>query len=179
MKAKQGKGDNDMNAIAKRITENPAANVAEMALRIKQEAPTLADLNNEQLEQIARLVITQGLADEMKAAVNIAGIDYNAEKETFLIRKKSEHTKRAYSAAMDELEKWAEKKNKSPLQLTAADADALIYDMKAQSKAPATIRRNVAAISAFYNFLTAETSRPFPLFIIFLKEARAAKLKTL
>jgi len=91
------------------------------------------------------------------AAAEIAGINYSAEKETFLTRARSEHTRRAYAAALDGLEKWAALKNKSPLQLSPADADQLIHDMKAEGRAKATTRRNVAAISAFFTFLERST----------------------
>jgi hypothetical protein len=67
--------EKNMNAIAKRIAAAPAATTAEMALRIKREAPTLANLAPDQLDQIARLVMTQRLADELNTAVNLAGID--------------------------------------------------------------------------------------------------------
>ena len=157
MKSKEGKG-NDMNAIARRITATPAANAAEMAMRIKREAPTLADLNNEQLEQIAKIAMTQNLTAEFSRAVDLAGIDWQKERETFLTRKKSEHTRRAYAAALGEFEQWAEIKKKNPLELNAADADQFIYDMKAKERAKATTRRNVAAISAFYSFLERSTS---------------------
>jgi len=146
-----------MNAIAQRVTSTPAASVRDMAMRIAREAPTLADLSGEQLEQVARLVMADNLKNELAAAAKIAGIDYEAEKETFLSRRNSEHTRRAYAAALDELEKWAGIKRKSPLELIDKEADDFIHDMKAQGKAPATIRRNVAAISAFYNFLKRST----------------------
>jgi len=146
-----------MNAIAQRVTSAPAASVREMALRIAREAPTLADLTGEQLEQVARLVMADNLKNELAAAAAIAGIDYNAEKDTFLTRQNSEHTRRAYAAALDGLEKWAEAKRKSPLELSADEIDGFIYDMKAQGKAPATTRRNVAATSAFYSFLERST----------------------
>jgi len=96
-------------------------------------------------------------AQKVIAAAEIAGIDYPAEKETFLSYARSEHTRRAYAAALDGLEKWAAVKNKSPLELNAADADGFIHDMKAEGRAPATTRRDVAAISAFYTHLERST----------------------
>ena len=103
MKNRKRKGESDMNAIARKITETPAMSAADMALRIKQEAPTLADLAPDQLEQIARLVITQRLTDEMNKAVNLSGIDYQAEKELFLRiagKTRSAHTRQAYRAGI-------------------------------------------------------------------------------
>jgi hypothetical protein len=42
--------ENDMNAIAHKVTAAPAANFHDMARIIAKETPTLADLNSEQLE---------------------------------------------------------------------------------------------------------------------------------
>jgi len=142
-----------MNAIARRIAEAPAANPAEMALRIKQEAPTLADLAPDQLEQIARLVLTQRLAAELNSAVNIAGIDWCKERDTFLMDARSEHTRRAYAAALDKLEAWAGREGINPLELNPGQADAFIRELKTEDRAAASMRRDIAAVSAFYTWL--------------------------
>jgi site-specific recombinase XerD len=161
------KGDeNDMNAIAQRITASPAANPAEMALRIKREAPTLASLTPEQLEQIARLVMTQRLAAELNTAVDLAGVTWAKERETFLGDAKSPHTRRAYAAALARLEAWTARERIDPLALTAIHADNFIRALKAgeimlptdkhakgEQPAPASTRRDIAAASAFYTFL--------------------------
>ena len=63
-----------MNAIAQRVTGSPAASVQDMAMRIAREAPTLADLNPDQLEQIALMVMAQRLTQELNTAANLAGI---------------------------------------------------------------------------------------------------------
>jgi site-specific recombinase XerD len=152
VKLKKDKGDN-MNAIAQRVTGSPVANVHDMAMMIAREAPTLADLNGEQLEQIARLVITQRLTNELHTASNLAGIDWHTKRETFLSDAKSEHTRRAYSAAMDKLEAWTNREGINPLELTAATADQFIREIKAHGKSAATTRRDIAAVSAFYTFL--------------------------
>ena len=151
------KGETDMTAIAQRIIKTPAASPAEMALRIKQEAPTLADLNQEQLEQIARLVMTQRLAAEMNIAVDLAGINWQKERETFLEYTKSPHTRRAYITALNTLENWASRKGINPLEMNAAAADRFIHDMKAEGRAANSIRRDIAAVSAFYSFLDRNT----------------------
>jgi len=142
-----------MNAIARRITGSPAANVAEMAMRIKREAPALADLNNEQLEQIARIAMTQRLTAELNRRVDLAGIDWQKERDTFLSDTKSPHTRRAYAAALGRLEAWASRENINPLELNATTADQFIRALTAATKAAATARRDIAAISAFYTHL--------------------------
>ena len=142
-----------MTAIAKRITATPVGSPQEMALRIKQEAPNLADLSPDQLEMIAKLVMTQRLTQELNTAVNLAGIDWNEKRETFLSDTRSEHTRRAYAAALVKLESWANRENINPLELTAETADQFIRALKAERKSAATTRRDIAAISAFYSFL--------------------------
>jgi site-specific recombinase XerC len=147
--------ENDMNAIAQRVAGSPAASVQDMAMRIAREAPTLADLNADQLEQIARLVMTQRLTQELNAAASIAGIDYRAERETFLNNAgstNSKHTRRGYAAALARLESYAERAHLSPLELTPARADDFIYSLKGEAAA-ASIRRDVAACSSFFTWL--------------------------
>jgi site-specific recombinase XerC len=145
--------ENDMNTIAQRITADPIADVNEMALRISLEAPTLAGLNQAQLEQIARIVITQRLADELKQKADLAGIDWKGERETFLGDTKSPHTYRAYAAALDRLETWMIREGIEPLTMTPAQADSFIRALKEEGRAPASIRRDIAAMSAFFTFL--------------------------
>ena len=154
MRRKRDKGE-EMNAIARRVTEAPAANVQDMAMRIAREAPTLADLNTDQLEQIARMVMTQRLTQELHTAANLAGINYSAEKETFLNNAGStgsKHTRRGYAFALARLEAYADRAHVSPLELTPARADDFIYSLKGNAAA-ASVRRDVAACSSFYTWL--------------------------
>jgi site-specific recombinase XerD len=156
MDKSKNKEEIDMNAIAQRITASPAASPAEMAVRIKQEAPTLADLAPDQLEMIARLVMTQRLTAEMNTAVNLAGIDWQKEKAVFLDNAghgQSTHTRRGYSNALSKLEAWAAGQGINPLELTPAQADDFIYSLKASGAASATVRLTTASASSFYTFL--------------------------
>jgi len=150
-----------MNAIAKRVTEAPAANVQDMAKRIAMEAPRLADLAQDQLEQIARMVMTQRLTQALDAAANIAGIDYEKEKSVFLANAgQSVHTRRGYTAALSRLDAWASRHDVNPLELTPAQADDFIYSLRGdmsektgRANSPATVRLTTAAVSSFYTFL--------------------------
>jgi site-specific recombinase XerD len=144
-----------MNQIAQRITAILAVSPEDMAMRIKQEAPTLADLNKEQLEQIARLVMAQRLTAELNVKVDLAGIDYKAERETFLNnagRTKSGHTAKAYRAGIDRMETWTAVQGINVLELTPAQADDFIYSLR-DSRASASIRLDVAAASSFFTWL--------------------------
>jgi len=142
-----------MTAIAKRIADTPAGSPQEMALLIRREAPGLADLAPDQMEMIAKLVMTQRLAAELNTAVDLAGVDWRKERETFLGDTKSPHTRRAYAAALDKLEAWASREGMNPLNLTAAHADHFIRALKAEGRAATSTRRDIAAVSAFYTFL--------------------------
>jgi site-specific recombinase XerD len=51
------------------------------------------------------------------------------------------------------LETWAGREGINPLELNAWQADRYIGELKAQGKAAATTRRDVAAVSAFYTWL--------------------------
>jgi integrase len=147
------KQENDMNTIAQKITAVPITDIDEMAVRISREAPTLAGLNQVQLEQIARIVITQRLADELKQKVDIVGIDWKGERETFLGDTKSPHTRRAYAAALNRLEIWMTREGIEPLAMIPVQADRFIRALKEEGRAPASIRRDIAAMSAFFTFL--------------------------
>ncbi len=161
MKTTENGEEKDMNAIAQRITASPAATPAEMAMRIKREAPTLAGLNPEQLEQIARMVMAQRLAAELNTAVNLAGIDWQSEKAGFLaIAGESDHTRRGYKNALGKLEAWAAPQRINPLELTPAQADDFIYSLRTaknertgRENSPATVRITAAAVSSFYTWL--------------------------
>jgi len=150
-----------MNAIARKITATPAASVQDMATRIAKEAPTLADLTPDQLEQIARLVMAQRLTRELDSAVNLAGIDYQAEKAVFLGNAgQSVHTRRGYASAIARLESWTARQGINPLELTPARADDFIYSLRGdvsektgRANSPATVRLTTAAVSSFYTFL--------------------------
>jgi hypothetical protein len=130
MKRRNRKED-AMNAIALKVTGTPAANVQDMAQRIAREAPTLADLAPDQLEQIARMVMAQRLAQELNTAANLVGIDYEKEKAVFLDNVgQSDHTRRGYRNAIARLDAWAASRNINPLELSPAQADDFIYSLR-------------------------------------------------
>lgn len=131
-------------------------NINDLAKNIVLNAPQLSDLNTEQLEAVARLVMTDKLKEQLKKAVDLAGVDYESEKNIFLetiSKTGSAQTKRAYNNALQKLEAYTRARNISPLELTPAIADDFINDLKKQDFSPATIRQTVASASSFYTFL--------------------------
>jgi site-specific recombinase XerD len=89
----------------------------------------------------------------MTDKVNIANIDYEAEKALFLRtagKTDSEQTKLSYGEALRKYEEYAKKNNLNILLMTCGQADDFIYSLDG---APKTKRLTVAAVSSFYSFL--------------------------
>jgi hypothetical protein len=127
--------------------------VETMALKIANESPELNDLTTGQLEQIAKIVITQNLTNELNLKSKIANIDYKLEKSIFLTQASktgSEHTQTSYLKSLIALEKYTGKNNINLLLMTPGQADDFIYSLKGS---PNSIRLTVAGISAFYSYL--------------------------
>jgi site-specific recombinase XerD len=139
------------------IAPNPEmGNVQEIAAHIAHSAPMLKDLTPEQLEQIAKLVITQRLTQELDTAAYLAGIDYQQEKELFLQNAGKEgsiNTQKGYRAALKRLEQYAGRMHTNVLELSPVKADDFIYTLKGDGRASASVRRDVAAASSFFTFL--------------------------
>jgi integrase len=171
-----------LNELQLKITSDQGAEAAitpdEMARLLMEKAPTLADLSPEQLKAVAQVVMTQDLVDELRQKKNLIGIDWKEERAHFLEDAKSPQTRRAYASGLDRLETWAERWKIDPLTLNASQADQFIRDLKAghipaqvksigkngnprgqkplaegASPAPATTRRDISAVSAFYSIL--------------------------
>jgi len=127
--------------------------VEKMVLKLAEESPVLNDLNNEQLEQIAKIVITQNLTSELNDKVKFAKIDIKKEKSIFLMQASktgSISTHSSYFKAIKELEKYCKKYGYNILQLTAKQADDFIYSL---SGSPNSKNLVIAGISSFYSFL--------------------------
>jgi site-specific recombinase XerD len=128
--------------------------VEELALRIATDAPELADLPLRELAAVARAVLAGKLTEELRAKVDVAGIDPDAERDSFLATLPSSHTRRAYARALGELEDFARRRGRSVLELRQRDADAFLREGEGS---PATTRLKAAAASSFYTFLERET----------------------
>ena len=135
---------------------NAAGNqaVKDLAQRIATEAPELADLSAEQLDRIAQVVVAQQLTNKLAAEARTAGIDWTAERLTYLESLNSQHTRIAYHQSIQRLEQWADYSKLNILQLTPKQADDFTYSIKAEGRAPASVRRDIAACSALYTWLS-------------------------
>lgn len=150
-----------------RVKETGLERVKEVAQRIAHESPSLADLGADQLEKIARIVVTETLKDDLRKAADLERVPYEEERETFLQRAGrtgSVHTRTAYRSALDRLDEWCKRQGICTLELTPARADDWIESLKAEGLAPSSIGLMVAAASSFWTWLErrhAELRNPF------------------
>ena len=135
----------------KQLTVNKK--VEKMALNISHNSPELNDLTDEQLEQIARIVITQNLTDELNMKSKLINIDYKIEKDIFLLqasRTGSEYTQISYYKSLRKLEKYTKKNDINILQMTPGQADDFIYSL---TGSPNSKNLTIAGVSSFYSYL--------------------------
>lgn len=140
------------------IEARPAGALAvrDMAARIAREAPELEALTPEQLEAVARAVVGQRLAEDLRERSDMARLDYATERETFLShagKNGSPNTRRAYAAALDRLDAYAAFKGQQVPAMKPRDADDFGYHLATEGRASASIRRDMAAASSFLSFL--------------------------
>jgi integrase len=128
--------------------------VEELARRIATDAPELAELPPRELAAVAKAVLAGKLTEELRAKVDVAGIDYEEEKRIFLESFPSAATREAYGRALAQLEAFARRRGRSVLELRPRDADAFI---RAVEGSAATVRLRAAGASSFYGFLERET----------------------
>jgi hypothetical protein len=116
--------DIDMNALAARTGKD----IKDMAA-VLASFPAPDKWTPEQKNQAVQFAALLDTAQKMIAAVGIAGIDYQTEKETFLAnagKTDSKYTRTAYGAALSRLEKWAAREEINILELSPASADNFI-----------------------------------------------------
>jgi site-specific recombinase XerD len=161
------KGETTMTAeIIERAKAERDLRVKELAAKYAQ-APKLADLDPAMQEKIAQVTAFDEWKGEMKRAVDLERVDYQGELGRFIetaSRTGSARTKDLYRRALTRLGEWCERQGFSPLELTPARADNWITVQKAEGRAAASVRLDVAAASAFWTWLErrhAELRNPF------------------
>jgi hypothetical protein len=80
--------------------EESSFDVERVVQKLLKEAPSLKDLTSEQLDTIAKAVVLEDLKDDLKHRRDLAKVDLDTLKETFLTRQKSAHVRRAYRSAL-------------------------------------------------------------------------------
>jgi site-specific recombinase XerD len=134
----------------------PVSDIDQAVIWINKEAPELEELTPGQLRAVARLVLMNRLAKDLDQRAAVAAINYSAEKTVFLDNAggvKSRHTRKAYTSALKALESFTAKTGMAVLELTPKQADDFIYSLSSSGRAPASVRRDAAACSAFFTFL--------------------------
>ena len=130
--------------------------VEELARLMAAKEPHLADLSPDQLERLAQVVLGQRLARDLDRKVNLAAIDYLAERAAFIAqagRTQSSNTRRAYEAALNRLDIFAARRGVAVMAMQPRDADDYAYALTAEGRSPASVRRDIAGASSFFTFL--------------------------
>jgi site-specific recombinase XerD len=136
--------------------EKGTEKVEMLARMIATQAPRLEQLTDEQLQHLARAVVAETLKDNLRQRAELAGIDYQAERNTFVERSSrtgSRHTRDAYRRALERMEAWCAVQGITPLAMSPAEADDWIEALKAAGRASASVRLDVAAVSAFWTWM--------------------------
>lgn len=121
--------------------------------QIADSVPALADLSESQLKEVASWYLKKKLTDDMKTLVKASSIDLDLSRMHFLDLFDSLYTKKSYLASLNRFETFCAKKNKDYISMTPALADEWILTERQGNRSPASIRKDVAAISSFYTFL--------------------------
>lgn len=126
--------------------------------------PELKDLPDKTKQIVAKAVIFDRYRDELRQKADIARINFEKEKSIYLTQSCRTSTSRVYGNCISRLESWCMINNTTPLELTPKTADDFIYSIKAESRSSASVRLDVAALSAFFTWLSrrhAEILNPF------------------
>ena len=138
-----------MNTLLSRIKALPP----DVQGLIQQIAPELAALSEAQRDHIFKNAAYNKLTDKAGKVLTFAGIDWQAERGKFLNSYSSRHTRRGYAAALTEFENWACREGINPAAANYGDVDNFINALKAGNRASASVRRDIAALSAFFSYL--------------------------
>lgn len=141
------------------------------AVEILNTAPTFEELDKNSQKSIIQIAMVDNLKNDLQFKAKIAKLNYDEIKATFLANLNSAHTKEAYFRALSRLEACLKISGKSFAELTTLEADQFIQssfitkpmdngiiNMGAEDRAPAAIRRDASAISAFYSFVERVTN---------------------
>ena len=121
--------------------------------QIAESIPSLAELSDEQLKQVASWYLQRKLTDDMESLVKSSSIDLNLARMNYLELFDSIHTKKAYLDSLKRFEAFCQKKNKDYFSMTPALADEWILSERQKNRASASVRKDISAVSSFYTFL--------------------------
>jgi len=122
---------------------------------ISQDAEIKAAILNDSnaVAKILQSNIIDEIKQELKTQKLILRYDYQNEKQLFLNTCRSENTKAGYNYALKDFETFCiDCGLQSPIAATPANIDTWLLNQRT-TKAPATIRRNAGALSAFFSYI--------------------------
>ena len=141
------------------------------AVEILNKAPTFEELDKNSQKSVIQIAMVDNLKKDLQFKAKIAKLNYEEIKATFLANLNSVHTKEAYSKALSRLETYLKILGKNFAELTTLESDQFIQssfitkpidngviNMGVEDRAPAAIRRDASAISAFYSFVERVTN---------------------
>lgn len=131
----------------------PEINIKAIAKQIAETSPTLADLSEVQLQEVANWYLKRKLTDEMETLVNASKVNQEESITLFLELYDSLYTRKTYLDAFMRLKTFCSTKNIDFISLSPALADEWILQERQTDRAAASIRKDIAAVSSFYTFL--------------------------
>jgi len=150
MSKRKNEGEIDMTALS-----NKAGNEINKMAAILANYPSPDRWTPEMKAQTVQFAALLDTAQKMILAANLIGINYEAEKQTFLDNAghtKSVFTSNTYNYSLGRLEAWADRQKINLLELTPAQADDFIYYLRGE-RSSGSVRLDVAAASSFFTFL--------------------------
>ena len=157
--------------IATQTNKDNMPMTTQKAVEILNTAPTFEELDKNSQKSVIQIAMVDNLKKDLQFKAKIAKLNYEEIKTTFLANLNSVHTKDAYSRALARLEACLKITGKTFAELSTLEADQFIrssfllkpmdngvINMGVEDRAPAAIRRDASAISAFYSFVERVTN---------------------
>lgn len=132
-----------------------------LKMAITQDAEIKAAILNDSnaITKILQSNIVDEIKQELKTQKLIMRFDYENELKSFLNSYESAATRNGYLYALQDFERYCTSHGiGTPIAATPAIVDDWIMTQRTQNKAPATIRRNCGALSAFFGKVERDTN---------------------
>lgn len=145
---------NTENALIPSNASVPAPNLQDIIRQLAEWRPELSTLSTEQLGELARGLVVEGLRDEMKKRVSAKKIDLPKETEGFLQRFQSPFTQRGYRNALQKLLNWMDANHYTIVEITPSRSDDFVMSLRSDPRMKAsTVRMVAAVVSSFFSHL--------------------------
>jgi site-specific recombinase XerC len=139
-----------MTPISKDVKEQVTDRLSKQITKILN-SPEVKDLNDKQLELLAKSVVIDNLKEQLKTEVKKHIFDINELKNKWIATFNSEITRINYIHNIEVFLKWLN--DKSIIDVKAIDADDYLLFLKRSNLSNGTIRFRIAAVSSFCNYL--------------------------